>query len=155
MPDEWRSRMARVAAWWRRGWDAELLACAPATDERGESLTWGFPHPVNRSPLWRLRRPWIAVPVTMIAAPQIVTAWLRGRVPTLTEVGESMPLVVLGLVFGVIIYHAARPRVEAAALRTWRIYRWRATTALDMTIRDASRETQADAPDAAARESTR
>ena len=49
MPDESRTIAARIAAWWRRGYDAELLALAPDVDDQGEPLVWDFPHPVNRS----------------------------------------------------------------------------------------------------------
>lgn len=138
MPDESRTIAARIAAWWRRGYDAELLALAPDVDDQGEPLVWDFPHPVNRSRGWMLLRPWIlypaifgvlvmAIPLYVYDAPRPLSFWLS-RLALVTLVGA---------VLGTVIFRRRRRRVERLALKAYHRWRWRGTAALDAAIADA------------------
>lgn len=132
------SLLRRLAAWFRRGWDAELLAVAPAKDETGAPLVWDFPHPVNRSPLWRILRPWYLFPalfVVLVAGGAMLT---RGRLLAPSELLERLLVGgVVAAVFAPSIRRKLKPRVERIALRAYRRYRWRATSELDAAMRDA------------------
>ena len=126
---------ARVAAWWRRGYDAELLACAPATDEEGQPLAWDFPHPVNRSRMWTLLRPWFLFPALFGVLSMSVPFVVRGGIPPLAVLGGRLVFVgVVSAIFATAIHRRHRPRVERLALKAYRRYRWRGTRALDTEI---------------------
>lgn len=133
-----RSRDARVAAWFRRGWDAELLAVAPAKDEMGAPLVWDFPHPVNRSPLCRVLRPWYLFPLLFVAFIACSAMLIRGRLLTPPELGERL---LVGAAVGALVAPSIRrrlkPRVERMALRAYRRLRWRAVAAQDAVIAEA------------------
>jgi hypothetical protein len=134
---------SRLTAWLRRGWDAELLACAPATDEQGRPLVWDFPHPVNRTPLFGLLRPWILGPVMVATVILGSSMLIRGRLLTPAELGERLLVIALiSAFFGPSIERRYRPKVHRMALRTYRQYRWRGTSALDAAI-DEARDTSA------------
>ena len=127
--------MTQLAAWWRRGWDAELLACAPDRDERGDMVVWDFPHPVNRSPLWHLLRPWLAIPVVAIAATEVLIGSVIGWDYWVADLPRRLATRSLMLaVAALAIRRGLGPKVERMALRKYRAYRWRATTTLDATI---------------------
>jgi hypothetical protein len=135
MPDEARSLATRLAAWWRRGYDAELLAVAPTVDEGGQPLVWDFTHPVNRSPAWRLLRPWVHLPVIFVVAPLCLSMWGRGRLFTLAELGPRLVLFgVVAAVLGTAIHRRQRPRVERLALKAYHRWRWRGTALQDAAI---------------------
>ena len=141
MPDESRSRLARIAAWWRRGVDAEMLALAPDVDEAGEPLVWDFARPVNRSPLWRLVRPWVLIP-TLVAGLFLAIAFAgRTQLPTLSEVAAELAFTIVPCsILGLVIRRRSRKSTERAALKAYRHHRWRGTRALDATIAAALAE---------------
>ena len=135
MPDESRSAPGRIVARLRRRHDAELLALAPAVDEDGKPLVWDFAHPVNRSPAWRLLRPWVLVPsLTAVGLTAIGFVTRRG-VPPLAELGGDVLFSgIVCTLLGLAIRRHSRPSTERAALKAYRLYRWRATTTMDAAI---------------------
>lgn len=123
MPD---APLARLGAWLRRGWDAELLANAPTHDERGEPLDWSFPHHRNRSPLWKLRRPWVLAPVVSLLAPFLILA-VTGRLHRVDRLGELLAISLpMGALLGLLALATQRPGIQRLALEHYRRERWRA-----------------------------
>jgi hypothetical protein len=136
MPDEPRGSVPRrVAAWWRRGYEAELLALAPDVDERGVRLVWDFAHPVNDSPGWRLLRPWVLIPALIGVAAIAVQLLLLRSLPQLLDFGGDLVATGAFCTFlGFLMRAHTRPRTERAALDVYRRYRWRGTSAMDDII---------------------
>ena len=117
-----------LGAWLRRGWDAELLANAPATDEHGVPLDWSFPHHRNRSPLWRLRRPWVLIPTTMLVMPLVVSVLVRGSLPDARYLATRTAVAALwGTLLGALAWRHRRPKIQRMALEHYRRERWRST----------------------------
>ena len=134
------SPLVRAARWLRRGWDAELLANAPSHDERGVPLDWSFPHHRNRSPLWRLRRPWVLAPTTCALAPFVILG-VTGRLHRTDRLAELLVVMVpVGLLLGYLAWRRQRPAIQRMALDHYRRERWRAGRDIETAVRAAYRD---------------
>jgi hypothetical protein len=138
MPDESRTRLARLRAWWRRGHDAELLAVAPIRDRDGTTLTWDFPHPVNHSRLWVLLRPWVSYPLLFAVFAMVIPPLIHGHgLPVSFYARRLLWVGLVSVVLAWSIHKRQRPRIERMALKAYHAYRWRGTRALDVAIAEA------------------
>src|SRR5688572_8705858 len=91
VPSSTRPPLLRgLAAWLRRGYDAELLAVAPAANEDGTPLVWDFPRPVNRSRAWALLRPWFLYPAIFAVGAMAIPFIVRTHAPDLRELGGRL-----------------------------------------------------------------
>ena len=124
MADVSRAQMA--LRWLRDRWDAELLACLPVADAEGRATVLDFPHPVNRSPLWRLLRPW------MLAGTALALTLLLMPVPYEPELGvvgywfgRLLSSLFSEWLLGITVYAKAFPPLSRRAYRRYRDMRWR------------------------------